>query len=107
MATSRFPVKIGSRPDRRIDLEQCGAAQPQVAKFPSFVYGKRVELARVEYTPAVDADQWVMRCGMRQSEAIFQERAGHPIEDVTIPPQDNATAICDGRGASASGAGMA
>ncbi|HVY16172.1 MAG TPA: substrate-binding domain-containing protein [Rhodopila sp.] len=31
-----------------------------------------------------------------QSEAIFQEQAGHPIETVAIPPQDNATAIYAG-----------
>ena len=31
-----------------------------------------------------------------QSEAIFQERAGHPIEQVAIPPADNATAIYAG-----------
>jgi len=31
-----------------------------------------------------------------KSEAIFQEQAGHPIQDVTIPPQDNTTAIYAG-----------
>ena len=31
-----------------------------------------------------------------QSEAMFQEQAGHPIEHVTIPDADNATAIYTG-----------
>ena len=31
-----------------------------------------------------------------QSEAIFQEQAGHPIEHVAIPDRDNATAIYAG-----------
>lgn len=31
-----------------------------------------------------------------KSEAIFQEQAGHPIEDVEIPPRDNSTAIYAG-----------
>src|SRR5260221_11299943 len=31
-----------------------------------------------------------------QSEAMFQEQAGHPIEDVAIPNADNATAIYAG-----------
>ncbi len=31
-----------------------------------------------------------------KSEAIFQEQAGHPIQDVAIPPQDNTTAIYAG-----------
>jgi len=31
-----------------------------------------------------------------QSEAMFQEKAGHPIDDVSIPAQDNTTAIYAG-----------
>ncbi len=31
-----------------------------------------------------------------QSEAIFQEQAGHPIADVDIPPSQNTTAIYAG-----------
>ncbi|WP_418789317.1 substrate-binding domain-containing protein [Paraburkholderia pallida] len=44
---------------------------------------------------------WIMsgkvQAGMTwQSEAVFQEQAGHPIEDVSIPAQDNVTAIYAG-----------
>ena len=31
-----------------------------------------------------------------QSEAVFQEKAGHPVDDVSIPPHDNTTAIYAG-----------
>ncbi len=31
-----------------------------------------------------------------KSEAIFQEQAGHPIEDISIPAEDKTTAIYAG-----------
>jgi molybdate transport system substrate-binding protein len=45
-----------------------------------------------------------------RSEAVFQEQAGHPIEDVAIPDADNATAIYAGaevKGAAHPGAAKA